>query len=49
MNPVPAEFKTRRQTLLSAMGEGVAIIPTAAEAIRNRDSHYPYRFDSSFY
>ena len=47
MNPVPAEFKTRRQTLLGAMGEGVAIIPTAAEAIRNRDSHYPYRFDSS--
>ncbi len=49
MNPVPAEFKSRRQILLSAMGEGVAIIPTAAEAIRNRDSHYPYRFDSSFY
>jgi len=49
MKPVAAEFKTRRQTLLSTMGEGVAIIPTAAEAIRNRDSHYPYRFDSSFY
>ena len=31
------------------MGEGIAIIPTAPEAIRNRDSHYPYRFDSYFY
>ena len=31
------------------MAEGIAIIPTAPEAIRNRDSHYPYRFDSYFY
>ena len=31
------------------MGEGVALIPTAAEKVRNRDSHYPYRFDSYFY
>ncbi len=43
------EFQQRRSKLLSAMGEGVAIIPTAPEAIRNRDSHYPYRFDSYFY
>ncbi|MGQ0442787.1 MAG: aminopeptidase P N-terminal domain-containing protein [Methylophilaceae bacterium] len=43
------EFNARRQKLIAAMGEGVAIIPTAAEAIRNRDSHYPYRFDSYFY
>ena len=43
------EFQQRRNMLLSAMGEGVAIIPTAPEAIRNRDSHYPYRFDSYFY
>ena len=43
------EFKTRRQKLMLAMQDGVAIIPTAAEAIRNRDSHYPYRFDSYFY
>ncbi|HQM86698.1 MAG TPA: aminopeptidase P N-terminal domain-containing protein, partial [Methylotenera sp.] len=44
-----AEFKSRRQQLIAQMVEGVAIIPTAAEAIRNRDSHYPYRFDSYFY
>ena len=43
------EFQARRNQLLANMGEGVAIIPTAPEAIRNRDSHYPYRFDSYFY
>lgn len=43
------EFQQRRNTLLATMGEGVAIVPTAPEAIRNRDSHYPYRFDSYFY
>jgi Xaa-Pro aminopeptidase len=43
------EFQQRRSKLLSAMGEGIAIIPTAPEAIRNRDSNYPYRFDSYFY
>ena len=31
------------------MGEGVAVLGTAAERLRNRDSHYPYRFDSYFY
>ena len=43
------EFLNRRAKLLANMSEGVAIIPTSLEAIRNRDSHYPYRFDSSFY
>lgn len=43
------EYKSRRMALLASMGDGVAIIPTASEAIRNRDSHYPYRFDSYFY
>ena len=43
------ELKTRRLQLLQAMGDGVAIIPTSPELIRNRDSHYPYRFDSYFY
>lgn len=31
------------------MQTGIAIIPTAPERIRNRDAHYPYRFDSYFY
>jgi len=43
------EFKARRDKLLANMREGIAIVPTAVEAIRNRDSHYPYRFDSYFY
>ena len=43
------EFQARRNQLLANMGEGIAIIPTAPEVIRNRDSHYPYRFDSYFY
>ncbi len=43
------EFKQRRLKLLQSMGEGIAVIPTAVEAVRNRDSHYPYRFDSYFY
>ncbi len=43
------EYLERRQRLIQAMGRGVAIIPTAAEAIRNRDTHYSYRFDSYFY
>lgn len=43
------EFQLRRNQLLQKMAEGIAIVPTAPEAIRNRDSHYPYRFDSYFY
>ncbi|MDH3320097.1 MAG: aminopeptidase P N-terminal domain-containing protein [Betaproteobacteria bacterium] len=39
----------RRRRLAAAVGEGVAVIPTAPERLRNRDSHYPYRFDSYFY
>jgi len=31
------------------MAEGIAVIPTAPERIRNRDTHYPYRYDSHFY
>lgn len=43
------EFKQRREALMAHMQEGIAVIPTAPELIRNRDSHYPYRFDSYFY
>lgn len=42
-------FSRRRTQLLHQMETGVAIIPTAPEAVRNRDSHYQYRFDSYFY
>src|SRR4051794_28446287 len=43
------QFRARRLQLMQKMGHGVAVIPTAAEVVRNRDSHYPYRFDSYFY
>ena len=44
-----AHFLARRQRLLKTIGDGVAIIPTAPEVVRNRDAHYPYRFDSYFW
>ena len=31
------------------MGRGIAIVPTAPERMRSRDSDYPYRFDSYFF
>jgi Xaa-Pro aminopeptidase len=42
-------YAARRKRLADLMGEGVAVIATAPERLRNRDSHYPYRFDSYFY
>ena len=39
----------RRETLMSHMGGGVAILPTAPVRVRNRDVHYPFRADSDFY
>ncbi|TXI30930.1 MAG: Xaa-Pro aminopeptidase [Nitrosomonas oligotropha] len=42
-------FIARRQQLASTMQSGIAVIPTAPERLRNRDAHYPYRFDSYFY
>ncbi|TAK86288.1 MAG: M24 family metallopeptidase [Betaproteobacteria bacterium] len=44
-----SHFDLRRQRLAQAMGQGVAVIPTAPEQLRNRDTHFPYRFDSHFY
>ncbi len=41
--------KQRRDRLLQKMQRGIAIIPTAPEAVRNGDAHYPYRYDSHFY
>jgi Xaa-Pro aminopeptidase len=42
-------YLERREHLTGLMGRGVAIVPTAPERLRNRDSHYSYRFDSYFY
>src|SRR5258706_15695628 len=42
-------YAARRNRLSAMMGEGVAVIATAPEKLRKRDSHYPHRFDSYFY
>ena len=42
-------YFARRRALLETIGDGVAVIPTATERLRNRDSSYPYRFDSYFW
>lgn len=42
-------FAARRLRLAAQLGHGVAIIPTAPERVRNRDTHHPYRFDSYFW
>jgi Xaa-Pro aminopeptidase len=39
----------RRERLVSLIKQGVAVVRTAPERARNRDSSYPYRFDSYFY
>ncbi|QXL84293.1 aminopeptidase P N-terminal domain-containing protein [Comamonas sp. NLF-1-9] len=43
-------YAQRRARLAAQLGEdAIALIPTAAPALRNRDSDYPYRHDSYFY
>ena len=39
----------RRRRLQKELGDGIAFIPTALEAVRNSDAHYPYRFDRHFW
>jgi Xaa-Pro aminopeptidase len=42
-------YAIRRARLLNQLGDGIAVIPTAPERVRNRDAHHPYRFDSYFW
>jgi Xaa-Pro aminopeptidase len=44
-----APFVERRQRFLAALGDAVAIIPAAHEAVRNADTHYEFRQDSDFF
>jgi Xaa-Pro aminopeptidase len=44
-----AIYAGRRARLAAQIGRGVAILPTAPERLRNRDTHYPYRSDSYFH
>ncbi len=44
------DYAARRARLAAQMQPGsVAVLPTAPEILRNGDSDYPYRHDSSFY
>jgi len=53
MNHNKQHYRERRTTLLKRMrahsGGGLALVPTAPEVPRNRDSLYPYRHDSYAY
>jgi Xaa-Pro aminopeptidase len=45
-------YRSRRIRVMDQMaarGGGVAVLLAAPERVRNRDSDYPYRFDSSFW
>jgi Xaa-Pro aminopeptidase len=45
----PSEYRRRRRALAKAIRtDGIAIIPAAREAVRNRDVHYPFRQNSDF-
>jgi Xaa-Pro aminopeptidase len=53
--PIPTatelqEYASRRARLMQAIGpDGIAIVPSAHEVIRNRDAHYKFRQDSDFW
>src|SRR5881296_3704084 len=53
MNHAHQIYRARRDAVLKAMrarsGGGLAVVPTAPEVARNRDSLYPFRHDSYFY
>jgi Xaa-Pro aminopeptidase len=45
----PSLYAGRRSRLATQMSRGIAVLRTAPERARNRDSGYPFRFDSYFY
>ncbi|RMX03027.1 M24 family metallopeptidase [Corticibacter populi] len=50
MSSSTSVYAQRRQRAAAQMQPGsIAIIPTAPERLRNRDSYFPYRHDSYFY
>ena len=53
MSPEPtaniAVHRERRERVMKLMQQGVMVLATAPEVIRNRDAHFPYRFDSHFH
>jgi Xaa-Pro aminopeptidase len=45
----PAVFRRRRERFIKRMEDGVALIPSAPEFIRNGDVHHDYRQHSDFF
>ena len=39
----------RRARLAGLIGQGVAVVATAPEQVRNADNHFPFRYDSTFH
>jgi len=50
MSITKQEFARRRKALMAMMEpNSIAILPSAKEKIRSRDTDYPFRQDSDFY
>ncbi len=47
--PDPVLHAARRQRLLDRLGDGMLILPTAAETVRNGDVHHEFRPGSDFH
>jgi Xaa-Pro aminopeptidase len=45
----PELFRSRRERLLSRVGDGVVVVPSAPELLRSRDTEIRYRQASDFY
>lgn len=44
-----AVFQARRAAVLEALGKGVMVLPAAPQALRSRDTEWPYRPDSELF
>ncbi len=49
INPVYADRRRRLARAMQQAGGGVAVLSSGSEVMRNRDSDYPFRWDSYFY
>ena len=49
MQPDIAIHRARRERVIEQMRPGVLVLATTPEVIRNRDAHFPYRYDSHFH
>ena len=47
--PMSAYARRRKQLMRMAGDDAILVLPAAAERIRSRDTHYPYRQDSDFW